>query len=143
MNILVTTGAIRGTCRECPYKELGLDVLSARWWYRRRFSIHKITRHQYTWKGITPVYLKSILFKSHQPKELWTISTRRNIIQIPLFRTKVFRSIFFPYGISKWNKLIPEIQSFESYGKFKDSILSFILTKENLIFAEHDVVSLK
>ena len=52
---LAITGAIRGTSRERIYKELGLESLRNRRWYRRLCLFFKITQ------GIAPEFLTSNL----------------------------------------------------------------------------------
>ena len=55
----------------------------------------------------------------------------RNLIQMAHVKTKASNSSFFPHCIDKRNKLNLEIQNIEFYKRFKDSIISFIKTKEN------------
>ena len=52
---LAITGAIRGTCREKLYQELGLDSLRKRGWYRKLCYFLQI------FKGQSPQYLFRIL----------------------------------------------------------------------------------
>ena len=55
----------------------------------------------------------------------------RNLNQMAHLRTNAFNFTFFPHCIDKRNKLNFEIQNIKYYKRFKDSIISFIKTKEN------------
>ena len=50
------TGAIQGTSRERLYRELGLESLSDRCWFRKLTFFYKIV------KGLSPRYLTKIYF---------------------------------------------------------------------------------
>ena len=50
------TGAIQGTSREWLYRELGLESLSDRCWFRKLTFFYKIV------KGLSPRYLTKIYF---------------------------------------------------------------------------------
>ena len=52
---LAITGAIRGSSREKPYQELGLETLQQRRWYRKLCCFYKILKSQ------SPKYLYSII----------------------------------------------------------------------------------
>ena len=41
-------------------------------------------------------------------------------------KTERFQSSFFPYCISKWNQLVPEIQNSLTFSSFKHPLLRFI-----------------
>ena len=58
-------------------------------------------------------------------------------------RTKVFENYFFPCCIKEWLKLGDEIRSIESSKQFKKTILDFIRSKENSIYAMHNILGLK
>ena len=48
---IAITGATQGTSRECPYRELSLESLSDRCWFRKLMIFYKIV------KGLFPQYL--------------------------------------------------------------------------------------
>ena len=72
-----------------------------------------------------------------------TRSTSRKIIGQIRARTKVFENYFFPCCIKEWLKLGDEIRSIESSKQFKKTILDFIRSKENSIYAIHNILGLK
>ena len=82
---LAITGAIQGTSREKIYKELGLEALKNRRWYKRLYFIFKIMNEE------APKYLTNILPKCQQ-----TIATRNNNIPTFYCRTDCFKFSFFP-----------------------------------------------
>ena len=54
------TEAIKGTSRERLYKELGLESLCDRRWYRKLVFLYKIV------KGLAPSYLQSCLLPDNE-----------------------------------------------------------------------------
>ena len=64
---LVTTGAMKGTSRDKIYKELGLESLKSRRWYKRLSCMFKIMKKE------TPNYLINLI-----PKCEAAIKTRYN-----------------------------------------------------------------
>ena len=52
---LIITGAIKGTCRDNIYQELGLESLADRGWSRELIFFHKIIL------GLQPSYLQNYL----------------------------------------------------------------------------------
>ena len=133
---LAITGAIRGTSRERFYRELGLETLNNRRWSRKLFFFHKII------KGFSPSYLQKILrFRNVQHYQTRSKSTK--IIEKIMVRTKAFENFFFPDCINEFLKLSGEIQSIESSKQFKKTIVDFFMSKENSIYAIHDISGLK
>ena len=127
---------MRGTSRERLYLELGLETLNNRRWSRKLFFLHKII------KGFSPSFLQKILcFRNVQHYQTRSKSTK--IIEQIRARTKVFENSFFPYCIKEWLKLGDEIRSIESSKQFNKTILDFIKSKENSIYAIHDISGLK
>ena len=57
---LIITEAIKGTSRERLYKELGLESLCDRRWYRKLVFLYKIV------KGLAPSYLQSCLLPDNE-----------------------------------------------------------------------------
>ena len=106
----------------------GLEVLSVRRWYRRVSFFYKII------KGMIPVYLTSCFSLINQRN--YDTRSKFNSNGSPQNKakqnkTKTSNSSFLPHCIDKRNKLNLEIQNIEFYKRFKDSIISFIKTKEN------------
>ena len=133
---LAITGAIRGTSRERFYHELGLETLNNRRWSRKLFFFHKII------EGFSPSYLQKILcFCNVQHYQTRSKSTK--IIEKIKARTKAFENFFCPYCINELLKLSGEIRNIESSKQFKKAIVDFIMSKENSIYAIHDISGLK
>ena len=82
---LAITGAIRGTSKERLYKELGLESLQDRRWYRKLCYLNKIVVNK------SPNYLLSVVPASN------TICNTRNTNYIPLMniRHNLFKNTFF------------------------------------------------
>ena len=78
-------GAMQGTSREKIYKELGLESLKNRRWYKRLCCMFKIMNEE------APKYLTNILSKCQQ-----TIATRNSNIPTFYCRTDCFNFLFFP-----------------------------------------------
>ena len=84
---LIITGAIKGTSRERLYKELGLESLCDRRWYRKLVFFYKIV------KGLAPSFLKSYLLLDNE-RTYNTRSSLRNMIKTFASRTSTFRVTF-------------------------------------------------
>ena len=84
---LAITGAIKGSSRECFYRELGLESLRDRQWYRRLVSFYNIN------SGNCPDYLKSLIPEnqySYNEAEVFYLKNLGQdliILRIPFFRT--------------------------------------------------------
>ena len=85
---LIITGAIKGTSRERLFKELGLESLCDRRWYRKLVFFYKIV------KGIAPSFLQSYLLLDNE-RTYNTRSSLRNMIKTFASRTSTFRVTFF------------------------------------------------
>ena len=61
------------------------------------------------------------------------------------FRTKTlyYKNSFFPYCVTEWNKLAPEIKNSLSISHFKNNILAFIRPKMNPVYKVHDPIGIK
>ena len=115
--LAISAGTIRGTSREKQYQELGFEHLHDRSWFRRLCLFYKIKN------DLTVPYLKNIL---PEPKSSsYSLRTNR-VYNVPSARTERFQSSFFPYCISKWNQLEPELQNSLTLSSFKHSLLRFI-----------------
>ena len=92
---LAINGAIRGTSKTKLYKELGLEFLKSRRWFRQLCTFYKIRTYN------IPLYLADLL-----PKGTHSYNTC-NSLDITTFqsRTETFKSSFFPWSIVEWNKL--------------------------------------
>ena len=101
---LIITGAIRGSSRENPYQELGLETLQQRRWYRKLCCFYKMLKSQ------SPKYLYSII-------PIHNMSHRtRQCNKIPAINVKhdFFKKTFFPSTIIEWFKLDWKIKNSES-----------------------------
>ena len=81
---LVITGAVRVTCIENIYQELGLEPLQPRWWYRKLAMFYKI------YKSKSPFNIFKVI-----PKKT-SSHARRDIEGTPLIKIKhnCFKSTF-------------------------------------------------
>ena len=92
---LAITNAIKGTSRTKLYKELGIESLSFRRWFRRLCTFYKIKTQR------APKYLYKLI-----PLKNNTYDTRSaHSIGTYFCRTNAFKYSFFPYTIREWNKL--------------------------------------
>ena len=130
------TGAIKGTCRDRFYQELGLKSLADRIWSRRLLFFHKITQ------GLLPSYLHTYHNAVSEGACLTRSATQNKIKPIPA-RTKVFENSFFPYCIKEWSKLNDEIKNINYSDKLKVTNLNFIRPKGNSVFDIHDINGIK
>ena len=113
---LAITGATRGTSREKIYRELGLESLRKRRWYRKLCYFFKI------FKGQSLEYLFRIL-----PSVSKAYNTRTND-KISLFSGKhnFFINSLLPSTVIEWNNLDLKIRNSKTFSAFKKSILKFI-----------------
>ena len=114
---LAITGAIRGTSRDKLYMELGLESLSDRRWYRKLSFFHKIKC------GLTAPYLNDLLSAVNTVS--YNFRTTRDF-HLSAARTASFQSTFFPFCLSNWNKLDPDLRNIQSSLCFKRALLNFI-----------------
>ena len=130
---LAITGAIKGSSRECLYRELGLESLRDRRWYRRLVSFYNIN------SGNSPDYLKSLI-----PENQYSYNEARSIL-FKNFRTRsdYFKNSFFPYCVNEWNKLAQGLKNSQTVLKFKKGLLAFIRPKMNPVYNIHDPIGLK
>jgi hypothetical protein len=121
---LAITGSIRGSSRERLYRELGLENLTDRRWYRRLVYFFNIV------SGKSPDYLSSLLpvkQRSYDP-------VRCNLFRNFTSHTDYFRNSFFPYCVSEWNKLGPVLRNSASVSIFKKGLLALIRPKQCSVF---------
>ena len=131
-------GAIKGTSRERLYKELGLESLNNRRWYRKLVFFYKIV------KGLALYYLQSYLL----PDNARTYNSRsslRNTIKAFATRTFTFHATVFLYCTKEWNQLNDDFKRIDSIQKLKEkkTRIKFIRTKENSVFEVSDIYVIK
>ena len=130
---LAITGAIKGTSQLKIYKELGLESLKCRRWFRRLCFFYKLRFTQ------TPKYFHNLI-----PLENCMYNTR-NQDQIDTYycRTDLFKYSSFPYTIVEWNKLDIILRNAKSFLIFKNSLLKIGRPIQNSIFKIHDPLGVK
>ena len=120
------TGEIKGTSRGRLYKDLALESLSDRRWYRKLVFFYKIV------KGLAPSYIQSYLLPDNE-RTYNARSSLRNTIKTFATRTSTFLTTFFLYGTKEWNQLNDDFQKIESIKKLKKTLIKVIKTKENTV----------
>ena len=115
------------------YKELGLESLKFRRWFRRLCFFDKLRSTQ------TPKYLYD-----HIPLGNYVYKTH-NQDQIDAYycRTDLFKYSFFPYTIVEWNKLDVTLRNAKLLLIFKNSLLKVGRPIQNSIFKIHDPLGIK
>ena len=130
---LAVTGAIRGTSQTKLYNELGLESLIFRRWMRRLCMFYKI-------KILNILeYLYYLIPNDRRTYNTWNL----DFVKTYLCRTDAFKYSFFPYSISEWNKLDPDLCNAKSYSKFRKSLLKSGRPSPNHIYKIHDPLGLK
>ena len=130
---LAITGAIRGTSQTKLYHELGLELFKFRRWMRRLCMFYKIKTIK------LPEYLYNLISNDHR-----TYNTR-NLYSVETYfgRTDGFKYSFFPYSISEWNKLDPDLLNTKSYSTFRKLLLKIGRRSPNHIYKIYDPLGLK
>ena len=124
---LITTSAIKGTCRDKIYQELGLESLADRRWSRKLIFFHKIIL------GLQPSYLQNYLTPYDNERPYLTRYATQKLIKTFRGRTKAFESSFFTYCAKEWGNLSEELRNIDSIKTFKLSILNFVRSRETPI----------
>ena len=120
---LAITGAIRGTSQSKIYKELGIESLRTRRWFRRLCTLYKIKT-----TGL-PNYLNDLIpkvthhYQTRNSEDLATYQTRTNLLKYS----------FFPYTISEWNKLSCDIRN-STYPVFRNHLLKIIRPEPDSVY---------
>ena len=127
------TGAIQGTSRERLYRELGLESLSDRCWFRKLTSFYKIV------KGLSPRYLTKYV-NLRSTSNYQTRSANKNNLEEFSCRTESFKHSFFPFCVREWNKLDNTIRDAESIKQFKSMLKNFFSLNQRSLFSIHDPV---
>ena len=118
---LAVTGAIRGSCREKFYQELGFELLQQRQWYRKLCLFFKVISQ-------SPKYLF----------ELTQIATKayttRYKNSVPTFNVKhdYFKNYFFPSTTIEGNNVDSNVRNSESLALSKKRMLAFTITFANI-----------
>ena len=130
---LAITVAIKRMSKEKIYKELGLQSLQQRLWYRKLYYFFKIYKSQ------CPKYLFDII-----PQSSCQCRTR-NAHNIPHINVKhqIFKNSYFPATIIEWNKLDSNIRNSETLNIFKPKILKFTRPTASSIFCCHNPIGVK
>ena len=105
------------------YKELGLESLRFRRWFRQLCTFFKIKIHG-----------------KHQ-----THYNTRNTDQVETYycRTDIFKNSFFPYTIIEWNKLDLDVRKSKSYAIFRNTLLKLGRPNQNAIYNSNNPIGLK
>ena len=86
---LIITGAIKGTCREKIYQELGLESLTDRRWSRKLIFFHKIIldmQPSYLQNYLTPYdNLRTYLTRYLTQKSIKTFSGKTKAVELSFF----------------------------------------------------------
>ena len=124
---IAMTGAIQGISRERLYRELGLESLSDRCWFRKLTFFYKIV------KGLSPPYLtKYVNLRSTSNHQ--TRSANKNNLQEFSCRTNSFKNSFFPFCVREWNKLDNTIRDAESIKQIKSMLKNFLSLNQSRYF---------
>ena len=134
---LMITGAIKGTCHDKTYQEVGLESLADRRWSRKLIFFHKIILR------LQPTYFQNYFTSYDNVKTYFTQSSNEKPIKNFSGITKAFDLSFFPPCAKEWGNLNAKLRNINSINMFKSSILNFVRRRENLVFAIHDINGLK
>ena len=130
---LAITNAIKGTSRTKLYKELGIESLSFRRWFRRLCTFYKIKTQR------APKYLYKLI-----PLKNNTYDTRSTHSVGTYFCRKVpSNTPFSPYTIREWNKLDLQLCNEKSLKKFRNILLKLGRPTPDLIYRIHHPLGLK
>ena len=124
---LAITGSIQGTSKVKLYKELGLESLKSRRWFRRLCCFYKIKTF-----GL-PSYLSNLIssgFHSYNTRNSESVVTYH-------CRTGTFKYSFFPWTILEWNKL-DLIFHKSSYKVFMNFLLKMICRSPDPVYDIHN-----
>ena len=119
----------RRTSREKLYTELGWESLSSRRWCRRLSLFYKFVNNLSPGYTVDPIQSQYCL-------------RNQDIIGRVKARTEKFKSTFYPYCLSEWNKLEPELRLAPSIAVFKKKLLSIIRPPAKSAYGIHDPIRL-
>ena len=132
---IAITEAIRGTCCEKIFQELGLESLKSRRWLRKLCLFYKIFHEK------SPSYLFQLIPPNNNVYA--TRSSQSNKISSFKTRHNFFKDSFFPAVISEWNSLNIDIRNSSSINVFKKELLKFIRPEPNSTYNINDTKGLK
>ena len=107
-----------GPLKKKLFKELGIESMKLRQWFRRLCYFFKIQSI-----GLSQ-YLNNLI-----PKPSLCYATRFSPLRNLKVRTELFRNSLFPYTANKWNNLDNIIKSSEPHLMFRKRMLNFIRPK--------------
>ena len=128
---LAITGSIQGTSKVKLYKELGLESLKSRRWFRRLCCFYKIKTF-----GL-PSYLSNFISSGFHSYDTWN---SEDVVTYHC-RTDTFKYSFFPWTILEWNKLDLTLHK-SSYKVFRNSLLKMICPSPNPVYDIHNPLGL-
>ena len=108
---LIITGARKGTSWQRFYKELGLESLCNRRWYRKLVFFYKLS------KRLVSSYLLCYLLPDNE-RTYNAKSILINAIKTFATLTSTFRATSFPYHTKEWNQVNDDIKKIELIEKF-------------------------
>ena len=133
---VAVTSTIKGTSQTKTYKELGLEYLKFRRWFRRLCTFYKVKTSG------KPEYLLNLIPTGQHSYNI------RSLDQIETYycRTDTFKNSFFPYTIDtiiEWSKLDLDIGKSKSYAIFRNALLKIGRPNQCLVYKIHNPVGLK
>ena len=132
---LAITGAIQGTSPESFYKELGLEPLQSRRWYKKMKFFENILN------GLTPKYEFDIIPVSNNRCYNTKAQSKLELTQFYTI-TKSFINTFSPFCIKEWSKLDIKIRNLLSVSRFKKLLLIYFKTVENSVLDVHNPIGI-
>ena len=130
---LAITGAIKGTSQLKIYKELGLESIKFRRWFRRLYLFCKLRSTQAPKYLYNLIPLENCIYNTHNQDQIGTYYCR----------TDLFKYSFFPYAIVQWNKLDITLRNAKPLLIFKNSLLKIGRAIQISIFKIHDPLGIK
>ena len=86
-----------------------------------------------------PEYLCYLISNDHR-----TYNTRNvDFVETYFCRTDAFKYSFFPYSISEWNKLDPDLRYAKSYSTFRKSLMKSGWPSQNHVYKINGSLGLK
>ena len=125
---IAITGAIQGTSRERLYRELSLESISDRCWFRKLTFFYKIV------KGLSPPYLSKYV-NLRSTSNYQTRSANKNNLKEFSCRSNSFKYSSFSFCVSEWNKLDNTIRDAGSIKQLKSMLKNFLSLKQRSLFS--------
>ena len=130
---LAVTGPWRGTSREKLLIEFGSESLSSRRWSRFLTLFYKFVNN------LSPDYIVFPIPPFHQSQYCLR---NQDVVGRLRARTEKFKSSSYPYCLSDWNNLEPELRHAPSVAVFKKKLLSIIRHSAKSVFGIYDPIGL-